>query len=183
MVALACTMALGLHSYGCSERRPFMDDSRLERCGADGGVEFVEEAVTSIPAAPHTEQSLTYDSKPPTGGPHSSCWGNWGVHSEPLRPERFVHNLEHGGIALLYNCPDGCPDERRWLEQFARDNELTIVTEYQNLDTRFGLSAWSARAYSDCLDPAFVRDFYSRRVDRAPEQFSRPPPGPPSACR
>src|SRR5690606_37913306 len=112
-----------------------------------------------------TEERQTYDGRPPAGGAHSSCWGNWGVHPSALAPERFVHNLEHGGVVLSYNCPEGCELEKRWLEGFTLDNELTVLTEYPELTTRFGLSAWNARAYSDCLDPAFVRDFYARRVD------------------
>jgi hypothetical protein len=33
-----------------------------------------------------------------------------------------------------------------------------------------------------CLDMDAVADFYDRHVDRAPEQFSRPPPEPGAGC-
>lgn len=171
-LALAC---------GCSSRRPSIDDSLLGPCDGDGGSGFVEDVVEPTSGL-HTEQPQTYDGRPPAGGPHSSCWGTWGVHSSPLPPERFIHNLEHGGVVFSYNCPDGCELEKQWFEEFTSNNELTVLTEYPALTTRFGLSAWNARAYSNCLDPAFVRDFYARRVDRGPERFSRPPPEPPARC-
>lgn len=172
----------------CSSREPSIFDDHLRGCSLDGGSEFVaentfvEEVVTPTSAS-HTEAPYSHDGKPPAGGDHNACWGTWGVHAEPLAPERFIHNLEHGGIVLTYNCPDGCEVEKLWLESFASDNELVVVTKYPELATRFGLSAWNARAYSDCLDAAFVRDFYARRVDRGPERFSRPPPPPPLRCQ
>ncbi len=170
-----CTTAAG-----CSSREPSIFDDQLRVC-QDAGTTFVEEVVAPTSAS-HTEAPQSHDGKPPAGGDHSACWGSWGVHTQPLAPERFVHNLEHGGIVLTYNCPDGCEVERMWLETFASDNDLVVVTRYPELATRFGLSAWNARAFSDCLDPTFVRDFYARRVDRGPEQFALPPPPPPARC-
>lgn len=166
---------------GCSSRQPILDEATLPDCPVDASRGFTED-VSQPTSAAHTELPQTYDDKPPMGGPHSGCWGTWGIHDVPLRAERFVHNLEHGGVVLLYNCPDGCEKEVTWLQEFTSDHELTILTEYSALSARFGLSAWNARAYSDCLSPDFVRDFYERRVDRAPERFSRPPPEPPASC-
>lgn len=166
---------------GCSSRLPTIDEATLPMC-TDAGGQYREEVVTPTSAA-HTEVPQVYDGKPPAGGPHSGCWGTWGVHSTPLPPERFVHNLEHGGIVLTYNCPDGCPKELLWLHEFGLTNDLVVVTEYPDMTAKFGISAWNARAYADCLSPDFVRDFYARRVDRAPEKLGSPPPEPPSSCR
>lgn len=165
----------------CSDRQPSLDASHLTVCEPMTG-SFTEE-VTVVTSVAHTEAPLDFGEVPPTGGPHDPCWAAWGVHEEPVDPRYFIHNLEHGGIALLYNCPSGCEDEITWLSAFTQRNELAIMTEYPALGTRFGLSAWEARATSDCLDTDFVQSFYERRVDRAPEQFGRPAPGPPASCR
>jgi hypothetical protein len=176
----AAHIGLMLGLAACSSRNPTVNESTLPMC-ADAGGQYRED-VFGEPSGVHTEEPQTYDGYPPAGGAHSGCWGSWGVHTTPLRPERFVHNLEHGGVVLTYNCPEGCSKELRWMQEFALTNELVLVTEYPDLTARFGISAWNARAYSDCLSPDFVRDFYARRVDRAPEVFRRPPPGPPSSC-
>ncbi len=171
-----------LHApWACSDRMPALDDRGLAVC--DPTIDtFIEESV-KVSGVTHTTAELQFGPEPPTGGNHNPCWSEWGVHEEPVEPKYLVHNLEHGGVALLYNCPDGCTDELTWLTAFTLRNELVILTEYPALVTRFGLSAWEARATSNCLDTDFVQSFYERRVDRAPEQFGRPPPGPPSSCQ
>ncbi|MHB8420465.1 MAG: DUF3105 domain-containing protein [Myxococcales bacterium] len=53
---------------------------------------------------------VDYGSNPPAGGDHYPYWAIWGIHTDVVPPEYFVHNEEHGGVVLLYNCPEGCPD-------------------------------------------------------------------------
>jgi hypothetical protein len=104
------------------------------------------------------------------------------VHEVPLAAENFVHNLEHGGVAFLYNCPDGCASEVAQLGEFVETRELTILTEYDGMDARFAVTSWGYRLEAECLDMGAFEAFYEEHVDRAPEQFGRPPPGPPDSC-
>ncbi len=57
---------------------------------------------------------ITYNHDPPASGPHWPWPAPWGPHHEVVPREWWVHNLEHGGIVLLYNCPypsdGGVPD-------------------------------------------------------------------------
>jgi hypothetical protein len=46
-----------------------------------------------------------YVSNPPASGPHWPAPAFWGIYGWVLPEEWWVHNLEHGGIVLLYNCP------------------------------------------------------------------------------
>ena len=66
-------------------------------------------AVTPVPdeGATHIPFGTVWDYQhnPPASGPHWPSPAAWGVHSEVLPREWWVHNLEHGGIVLLYNCP------------------------------------------------------------------------------
>jgi hypothetical protein len=48
---------------------------------------------------------ISYLSNPPASGPHWPWPANWGMHAGIVPHEWWVHNLEHGGIVLLYNCP------------------------------------------------------------------------------
>ena len=52
----------------------------------------------------------TYKFYPPTSGPHYSVQGSapapWQT-VDTLVEGQLVHNLEHGGIAILYDCPSG----------------------------------------------------------------------------
>jgi hypothetical protein len=48
-------------------------------------------------------------------------WADWTVYDRPVPPEEFVHNLEHGGIVLLYRCDKPCPDLVKQLRQLTHD--------------------------------------------------------------
>ena len=95
-----------------------------------------------------------YDSNPPTTGPHAPRRAEWGVLSEPIPKEIPVHNMEHGGVVIWYNCLAGDePLDDEQCEQL-RD-QLTAITEealaeekpvlmlpYPDIDNRIVLSAW-----------------------------------------
>src|SRR6266498_134025 len=63
-----------------------------------------------IQSRDHIEVGVThpaYNSNPPTGGWHYAQPSDWGVYTEANNQpdERFLHNLEHGGVWISYN-PD-----------------------------------------------------------------------------
>jgi hypothetical protein len=122
---------------------------------------------------------LTYTDPPPTGGTHSECWANFGVYAEELEDARWVHNLEHGGIVLLYRCPEGCPEEVAQLEKFVADHPRTILTPYAALPTRFAAVAWEYRLLNPCLDLPSIERFYADHFNRAREDIAG---GPPALC-
>ncbi|MBI1801885.1 MAG: DUF3105 domain-containing protein, partial [Chloroflexi bacterium] len=71
--------------------------------------------VVSVPSLGGThvnpgERHAAYNSTPPTSGPHYGTPANWGKYEQGLAEETWIHNLEHGGIVALYNCPQGCPE-------------------------------------------------------------------------
>jgi hypothetical protein len=118
--------------------------------------------------------TIDYPDPPPSSGPHNTCWGSWGVQSTPLRPERWVHNLEHGGVVLLYRCEAGCSAELEMLKSFVASHERTILTEYAPLPmpARFAAVAWGYRLVSDCLDLRAFQAFYAEHFDQGPESIS-----------
>ncbi|HTU60207.1 MAG TPA: DUF3105 domain-containing protein, partial [Polyangiales bacterium] len=134
-------------------------------CTACGDCEETQ-VVTS---AMHTNTPVTYPDPPPTSGPHNPCWARWGIHDEPLQAERWVHNLEHGGVVFLYHCPDGCESELAVLKTLAAARERTVLAEYAALPKRFAVVSWGHRLVSDCLDERALSDFYAKNFDHGPE--------------
>ncbi|HEV1998182.1 MAG TPA: DUF3105 domain-containing protein [Candidatus Dormibacteraeota bacterium] len=131
---------------------------------------------------------VTYKHQPPSSGEHYSDqaaprpWGN--VQTE-LMPEEFVHNLEHGGIDLVYQCSgsgsgsdcdnkfqaaqalmDGLPKEPGF-------NEVKfLATPYQAMGPKAALLAWDHEWDFNgvpTLDDA--KTFYSQFIDKGPEQL------------
>ena len=134
-----------------------------------------EETIQSRDAS-HETGYLDYDDPPPTGGDHNPCWAAWGVHSEEVRDEFWVHNLEHGGVAFLYNCPEGCADDVATLEGYVLTlGPTALLTPYAALPTRYAAVAWEHRLLQDCLDLGAMQAFYQDHVDNGPESSTSSP--------
>lgn len=130
-----------------------------------------------IAGAPHQSGPIDYPIKPPPGGPHNPCWGEWGVHDKPLPAENWVHDLEHGGVVLLYHCPGKCDAEVSDLSDFVASHPRTVLTEYDDMKQRFAAIAWGYRLLMDKdLDLDAIGDFYIEHFDHGPESIDSPPP-------
>ena len=119
---------------------------------------------------------VTYPAHPPTSGTHWPQWADWGVHEAPVPEEMFVHNLEHGGVVILYRCPGACPDVVRELEATFRalppskyGHVKVIVSPNDRIRTRFALLAWTRLDEFDAFDRDRVLRFVRAYQDRGPE--------------
>ena len=142
-------------------------------CAACDGSCSVSVPITS---ANHIEGDIDYGAEVPAGGNHNFCWTTWGVHTEPVLPENWVHNLEHGGIVLLYRCADACPEVAAELATFAEVRALVVVSPQPDMTAEFAAVAWGYRLTMSCLDMDAIREFYMVHVDNAPESIIQAPP-------
>jgi hypothetical protein len=122
-------------------------------------------------------QHVPYNSTPPTSGPHWDTPADWSLYREPVPEERWVHNLEHGGIVILYNCAQGCPDLTGRLDTLFKTaprsklgNVKLLITPYDKVPNRLTLVAWNYYLPLDDYDDAVVRGFIINHLDKAPEQ-------------
>ena len=53
---------------------------------------------------PEEVAKFTYNSNPPTSGPHLPTWVKAGVFNEPQSEGELIHSLEHGYVIISYNC-------------------------------------------------------------------------------
>src|SRR5262245_37068183 len=51
---------------------------------------------------------ITYKNQPPSSGQHYPRPYGYGFYTEPVVAGFWVHNLEHGSVVILYNCPTDC---------------------------------------------------------------------------
>lgn len=119
-----------------------------------------------------------YVSQPPASGPHAPSRGGWGVYTHPLARENYVHNEEHGGVVLLYNCPAGCPDVVNVFLRLANERapdsfgEVKIVVTPDPLydGGAFAAAAWDSVYTPATLDEDALRCFIDHHIDQGPEQ-------------
>ena len=112
-----------------------------------------------------------YNTNPPTSGWHYERWASWGIKNEPLPSELFIHNMEHGGVILHYNCPDGCPDEVEQMSDIVRRTHETILMPNPDMESRFALTAWNWLLTMEEYDDALAKDFVRSHLNspNAPE--------------
>ena len=113
-----------------------------------------------------------YNSDPPTSGPHDPVPTSWGVHESPVPKEILVHNLEHGGVLILHNCPSNCADVVTALAdyttaEFAKGKNI-LLAPYPGMQQRIALVAWTRLDTFDAIDMERVQlfvDAHERRFN------------------
>ncbi len=159
-----------LSGCGSSASQP---DSAVPICTAAGDCEESQPVVSFD----HVDTPIDYPDPPPTSGPHNSCWVAYGAYDTEVADERWVHNLEHGAVVFLYDCPSGCPDEVAALEALIVGKPFAILSPYSLLPSPgFAVVSWGRRLVTDTLDVEAFEAFYAAHVDQGGESTTAPPP-------
>ena len=125
---------------------------------------------------------VVYVDEPPTSGDHNPCWAEWGVHTEEVAAENWVHNLEHGGVVFLYDCPDdSCVEEVAALVAYVESlaSGTALLSPYAPADLPFTVLSWEHRLELGCFELPSLQAFYTAHVGRAPEDVTS---GPGASC-
>jgi hypothetical protein len=127
---------------------------------------------------------IAYNSTPPTSGPHWNIGGEaptpWGIYKEQIPDEAQIHNLEHGGVAIQYNCRD-CPELVQQIEDFYnrwtpehrlvlfQGSTKIIVGPYYTMPTRVALTAWGRIDTMESWDEERAIKFIEAWRNKGPE--------------
>lgn len=134
--------------------------------------------------SPHVPEgtAITYDSNPPSSGPHYPIWANYQEYDEPIDLPYLVHSMEHGGVLLLYDCGDagGCPDVvaamRKIRDEMPSDPACDpsvrvriVIAPDPALEVPVAAAAWGWTYTAECLDvptlTAFVHAHYGQGTE------------------
>ena len=127
----------------------------------------------------HVDGTIDYPDPPPTSGDHDGCWATWGSHAEEVPDEQWVHNLEHGGVAILFNCADGCLDDAATAGAWAQASLAPgrwIMSPYGEMEPGWAAVAWGVRLTLGCLDTVELQAFYDANVGHGREDETGDPP-------
>ncbi|HEY0467498.1 MAG TPA: DUF3105 domain-containing protein [Polyangiaceae bacterium] len=153
--------------------------------GAAGSGECgIELTSYTSPSAAHVAvcSSISYPMNPPVYGDHYPVWAAYKSYAFPVPLGFLVHNLEHGAIVLLYNCPEGCAEEVAtaiaFVDSLPADPRCADEIKHQvvlspdpSLPTRWGAVAWGHSLASDCFAPAAYRAFYEANLAHGGEDL------------
>ena len=129
---------------------------------------------------------VTYPICPPASGKHINQSGFGPLQPKVYGPDDqsvpngWVHNLEHGGLVLLYSCDKGaCNDsDLQLLRDFATGFPNSpvcglaagivgpVVARFEDMPTRYAALLWNRALYLDTLDDQEIYDFFTRYGER-----------------
>ncbi len=113
---------------------------------------------------------FTYETDPPVSGAHSDTVA-CGVHGAPVPDENFVHNLEHGAVAIVYQ-PTLDPEDISRIESIVTSFDSHILSvPNSTMEPQIAVAAWGRMMELDALDEPAIRQFVEvfRQGGEAPE--------------
>jgi hypothetical protein len=123
--------------------------------------------------------SAKWNTDPPTTGPHFGIAAIFGIYDDEVEIARVVHNLEHGGIYILYG--EDVPEETvNELRAFYDGHKTgTVMAPLDRLGDEFALGAWVVDGDTDngflarcpTFDEDAVSTFFRTLQFRGPERF------------
>ncbi|MBX4187956.1 MAG: DUF3105 domain-containing protein [Candidatus Doudnabacteria bacterium] len=111
-----------------------------------------------------------YNSNPPTSGWHWPAPAEWGVYDPPEADERYIHNLEHGGIWITYKPSTVSAEDQAKLKDFSKRWRKIIVTPREANDSNIALAAWTRLQQLDSYDENTIIRFIEAFYDQGPEK-------------
>jgi hypothetical protein len=146
---------------------------QVPACGAPVLRESTDSAqgVVSLPTP------LTYADAEPLAGAHRPDAARWGEYAY-LPPQRWVYNLQEGGVVALYHpcVPASFVDDlREFLRTLPADADggtRWILTPAPDLPTAFALLTWQHGFGANCLDLEAARAFVQAHYRHGPQETS-----------
>lgn len=149
---------------------------------------------------------VTYANCPPASGKHFNASGLGPIPAklygpdEVTLPQGWVHNLEHGGIVLLYSCPNGegpgCTAagqaalkalQAKWpaspICKFPPNAVSPVITRFDDMAYPYAAVVWDVVLPMQALDETSLFRFFAERAERFNVQEKQcpdptPTPGP-----
>ncbi len=154
--------------------------------GGDGGGDDVfVETLNSDQGAMHVPpcSDVSYATSPPSSGTHYSVWAAYETYATPVPWGFLVHDLEHGAIDVVYNCPVDCPDEvaaaQAWIDSLPDDpmcggRPRVILAPDPTLTCRWAAAAWrwTLRGGAFRVDP--FQQFYEKHYENPDPSLQAP---------
>jgi peptidylprolyl isomerase len=107
-----------------------------------------------------------YFSNPPTSGWHFVELPSPGIYNTALAPEDVPHFLEHGGVWVLYSCPEACTELVNQLvgvvNQATQKRQPVALAPYPLMDEKVALVAWQRLQTLDKFDEGQITNFIEK---------------------
>jgi uncharacterized protein DUF3105 len=122
--------------------------------------------------------AITYAHNPPASGPHYPVWLRYEEFTAAQARGYWVHNLEHGGIVMVYRPDAGALIAQMQTAYRALPNDplcgnsaRALLTPDPLLNTPVAVVAADFVLSGSCVSPNAINAFVTAHRGRAPEQI------------
>lgn len=129
-------------------------------------------------------QPLVFQNYPPSSGSMYNQAASAGFYEQSFSEGNWMHNLEHGDVAVLYNCEatDNCEGLKSQVRNFVNSAptngcekaRLLGLPYSRGMSTPITLVAWGRQLDLPAYDGDAMLNFYKRYENRGLEQGSCP---------
>ncbi len=158
----------------------FVSSSSNAPAGIPTGLSDVEDSSLTYPIVgrDHIPENVippasTYNSNPPTSGPHFDRPLRAGIYTESFPDQRVIHNMEHGHVWLSYR--DANDSEAiNFLSEIQRSVPQWVIVTYRPANpSRIAVASWGRLLpiTSDELNTDEIYAYIQRYRNRAPESI------------
>jgi hypothetical protein len=91
---------------------------------------------------PTVDTKVKWNSNPPTSGPHYGQWAVWNFYDSPVPLTMSTHNLEHGGIVILYGPKVPKSEVSKLRDLYNQDPNAMLVAPLPSAGNKIYASAW-----------------------------------------
>ena len=154
----------------------------------------VRRSQKDLPGQPYPDQgqqhvpldrTFSYNSNPPSSGPHYASPANWGVYDYEARDKLFIHNMEHGGVWISYrpSVDAHVVEHLKSMVQEFGGSKLVMAPRSAN-DSDIAIAAWTRLLKINLVDGDIteeqlnqIRAFYRAYKNKGPEFVPDTMPG------
>lgn len=144
-------------------------------------------------------KEVSYNSNPPTSGPHYTDWIRPGVYETDRDDRYLVHSMEHGYVVMWYRCdlttqspnvkteeatgssdatpsaevsPKECEERKNHLTEIyeKKGKKKLIVMPRENLEANFALTSWNYIDKFNDFDGKRIEKFIDGHLNKGPEK-------------
>lgn len=127
-----------------------------------------------------TTEQVKYKDNPPASGNHWNAADPqaplpWGVYTDEVQDEQWIHNLEHGHVVIAYKGISD-PDLEKLLKQRGYVKyHLVVVPRKDNPKKGIYYLSWDHRMFCKRPSPEALQHFIDERIDQGPELMMEDP--------
>src|SRR5680860_1084067 len=111
------------------------------------------------------EKHESYNSNPPTSGPHWAGVAGAGIKDEVVPDELILHSMEHGAAVVWYKSDLPQSDIDKIKEAFNSASGKKIMLPRKDLDIPVALTSWNYLLKLDTVDGSVIKEFIETNND------------------